>query len=358
MNKPKVSIVSISYNQEKYIREALEGFVNQKTDFDYEIIIADDCSQDGTQKIIKEYAGKNKKIKAVLRKKNIGPERNFIDVFQRACGDYIAVGEGDDFWIDLKKIQRQASFLDSHKDHTIVFGPTKVVFENKEEEDSLYPNTSESPKFSFEKLLKQNFMQTSSVMYRRQNDYSGIPNYVSPIDWYFHLYHAQFGKIGFINRVMSVYRRHPGGMWWNSYEDIDKIWEKYGQQHLLLYAEFLKLYGKNPKYQKIIYEHIYDMFNALIEVEKRFTGKKELLTRPLMELPEISEKFIIFQYDFLKKTEASLRVKEEEAHRLEQTIESKEQLLQQSEQVIKAIKSSRAWKMRNAIARLIGRGVI
>lgn len=70
------------------------------------------------------------------------------------------------------------------------------------------------------------------------------------------MYHAKSGKTGMLNKVMSAYRRHKGGLWWNSFADIDKIWSKYGIQHLELYVEFQKLFADEPQYQTIINQHI------------------------------------------------------------------------------------------------------
>jgi glycosyltransferase involved in cell wall biosynthesis len=102
-NNPKVSIISTTYNHEKYIRAALDGFIAQKTNFSFEVIIADDHSKDKTPKIIQEYADKYPHlIKTIIRSKNMGVVANMVDVLQRARGKYIAICEGDDFWTDEK----------------------------------------------------------------------------------------------------------------------------------------------------------------------------------------------------------------------------------------------------------------
>ncbi len=266
--KTKVSIVAISYNQAQYIRQALDSFLMQKTTFTFEIVIADDCSTDETPQIIQEYA-KNYPdiIKPVTSKKNVGVMGNFLRGLRAVQGEYIALCECDDYWTDLGKLQQQADFLDKKPGYALCFHPVRVFFENHDKKEYIYPNAKKMTKFTIEELLKQNFIQTNSVMYRKQ-DYKNIPTNILPVDWYLHLYHAQFGKIGFIDRVMSAYRRHEGGIWWNANNDKKKFWEKQGIPMVKLYVEMLKLYGENPSYKNIIYQSISNLFSSLLEVSK------------------------------------------------------------------------------------------
>ena len=115
----KLSVVFITYNHGAYVREALEGMVSQKTDFDFEILCCDDCSTDDTQKIIREYAEKYPgKFRLLFREKNTRhPTKNVYDTAMEAKGEYLAFLEGDDYWTDTNKLQKQVDFLDSHKDY-------------------------------------------------------------------------------------------------------------------------------------------------------------------------------------------------------------------------------------------------
>lgn len=108
-----------------------------------------------------------------VRKKNIGVGANFKDAMQAAKGDYIALCEGDDYWTDSSKLQRQTDFLDRHPDYTVCFHPVKVFFESGERESYVYPSLDSKPKLTAE-LLRENFIQTNSVMYRRQS-YDDLP---------------------------------------------------------------------------------------------------------------------------------------------------------------------------------------
>lgn len=260
MSKLKVSVVSISYNQDKYIRESIESMLNQDTKFEYEIIIADDASTDQTQSIISEYQKKYPNIlKPILRKKNIGVQRNLIDALKQATGDYIALCEGDDFWTDDKKLQKQVDFLTTNPGYSVCFHPVTVIYDNNAELSRVFP--IEKVGFTIEKLVSSNYIQTNSVMYVKQK-YDTIPENILPLDWYLHLFHAQFGKIGFIDRNMSSYRRHSGGIWWGSQEPDLLFWEKYAQFHLNLFEEIKKLYANQTD----------DIMSKIIHTESVFVS--------------------------------------------------------------------------------------
>ncbi len=226
MTKPRVSILCITYNHARFIRDALDGFVMQKTNFPFEVLIHDDASTDGTADIIREYATKYPDIiKPILQTENQwsrGVSISKVYQWPRIRGEYVAMNEGDDYWTDPYKLQRQVDFMDAHPDYSICFHPVRVVWDNGAHPDSIFP----SPKHRFNKttlelsdLLKHNFIQTNSVMYRWRRDCINIyPDNILPGDWYWHLLHAQVGKIGFIPDVMSVYRRNDGGIWTGAFE--------------------------------------------------------------------------------------------------------------------------------------------
>ena len=272
--RPKVSVVVISYNQEEFLRTTLESFFLQKTEFDIEIIIADDGSTDNTQSIIIEYATRYPlQLKPILRKKNIGVQRNLIDALQKAEGDYIALCEGDDFWTDPDKLQQQVHFLDRNPEYALCFHPVRVFFENQEYEEYNFPEETDVRKFTLKELLKANFIQTNSVMYRRQT-YQSIPDNILPLDWYLHLYHAKFGKIGFMNKTMSAYRKHNAGIWWAAQNKHDEFWLRHGISHLRFYEEIYKLYSHNKNYHQIIYEGASYIYDGIFQLAVTETSRK------------------------------------------------------------------------------------
>lgn len=121
MNKSLVSVCLITYNHVKYIRDAIEGVLAQKVTFPIELIIADDFSTDGTREILTEYKNKYPElIRLILQEKNVGPNQNWMDLMQSPESKYIAYFEGDDYWIDDKKLQKQADFLENHENTGMV----------------------------------------------------------------------------------------------------------------------------------------------------------------------------------------------------------------------------------------------
>lgn len=273
-NKIKVSIVCITYNHEKYIRQALESFIMQKTNFDYEVLIGEDCSSDNTKIIIDEFKDKYPKIiKPIYRSRNIGIMKNLVGVLQKAKGRYISLCEGDDFFTDKNKLQQQVDFLDKNPEYSLCFHLVNVFYEKNKNKNFIYPDPLRKFNFTTLELLKWNYIPTNTVMYRNQFNYNKIPTNIIPGDWYLHLYHAKVGKIGFINKIMSSYRKHENGIWWNYEKNINKSLKKFGYEQLLMHLELIKLFDGNPKYKKTILNSINYIFNKIIEIDKKYKTK-------------------------------------------------------------------------------------
>lgn len=222
----KLSIYCLSYNFASFIRQALDGFVMQKTNFPFEVIIHDDASTDGTAEIIREYEAKYPDIiKPVYQAENqwqkgVNISKEFI--FPKIKGQYVALCEGDDYWTDENKLQKQVDYLDAHPDCSLCFHPVTVKWEEGERPDSVFPDKkmlANVGAMNLKSLLKQNFIQTNSVVYRwrfHQDSPELIPNGILPVDWFLHLLHAEVGKIAMLPDVMAVYRKHKNGIWWQA----------------------------------------------------------------------------------------------------------------------------------------------
>src|SRR5690554_346013 len=215
-NLPLVSISCITYNHAPYIRQCLDGFLMQKTSFKIEVLIHDDASTDGTEEIIREYESQYPDIiKPLYEKENQwvkGRRGSKVFNFPRAKGKYMALCEGDDYWTDPLKLQKQVDFLEVNPGYAFCFHSAEVVTEL----DNIYQNfnvTLETRKYTGEEILRRWTVPTASVVYRNY-DYRSIPTDHRFLfgDIILFLWLAEKGKIYCINESMSVYRRHEGGV--------------------------------------------------------------------------------------------------------------------------------------------------
>lgn len=216
MEDPVVSIVCTAYNHEKYIRDCIEGFLIQKTNFSYEVLINEDASTDGTAAIIREYEEKFPKIiKPIYQienqySKRVGLWRTIL--FPRAQGKYIAICEGDDYWTDPLKLQKQVDFLESNPDFSMCFHNAWVVFEEGDRK-VLFKDLKQG-EYTGEDILKEWTVPTASVLFaknRLDKRHLSNPRFLfSDIILFLSL--AESGRLMAFDQPMSAYRRHEGGM--------------------------------------------------------------------------------------------------------------------------------------------------
>jgi glycosyltransferase involved in cell wall biosynthesis len=207
-----------TYNHERFIAQAIDSVLMQKVNFDYEIVIGEDHSTDGTRDIVVDYQKRFPgKIRLKLREKNPGDEgkSNFVETLKSGRGEYISWLDGDDYWTSPHKLQKQVDFLDNHPECAICFHSAKVVYEDGSCEPFIFLPPDKKEIYSLEDLLEKNLMTALSAMFRR-GLFGEFPKwfYLTPMgDWPLHILNAQHGKIGYINEVMGVYRIHSGGWW-------------------------------------------------------------------------------------------------------------------------------------------------
>lgn len=347
--KPKVSIIAISYNHEKYIRQAFESFVMQKTDFKFEVVVGDDCSTDGTQAIIDEYINRYPELfRQVRRTKNVGVQKNFIETMQAADGEYLAICECDDFWTDSQKLQRQAEFLDNNPSYALCFHPVKVFYEDKSKKDFIFPEPASTNEFTVRELLRHNFIQTNSVMYKKQ-DYGQMATDVLPMDWYLHLYHAQFGKIGFLKQqIMSAYRRHAGGLWWDSEHNLDDLLKKQGNAMVSLYLELWKIYGQDHEKEITILYRASDLIAKMHIIDTR--EGTNLVAQALKEYPDIVLPLVGYQAVELEEREKRIDNMDKSLKEKDAQLEQDESQIAEFAKELKDIKESKSWKLARRIA--------
>ena len=212
-NEPLVSICCITYNHAPFIRQCLDGFLMQRTNFPLEIIVHDDASTDGTADIIREYQEKYPEIiKPILQKENQYSKGIEVTSFnsERARGRYIALCEGDDYWCDPEKLQIQFDYMEKHPEISACYHSTGVI-------------KGENPEFvSVIKCIDRDYdtwpitVQTSSAFFR---NYDGIVDLfrknqkiIVAGDVLFSAFLFQHGNFHTFSRLMSVYRQHGGGV--------------------------------------------------------------------------------------------------------------------------------------------------
>ena len=212
----KVSVLTITYNQEQFIGQAIESALMQETDFDFEIVIGEDCSTDRTREIVLDYKRRfPDKIRLLLQEKNLGAYPNAVQSLSLCQGDYITVLDGDDYWTSPHKLQKQVDFLDSHSDYVMCFHNAQVIHEDgSKAPHNRYPDSMKST-YVLEDILNHTYILPVSVMFRNGLVDAELPEAFKglPIcDWLRFILVAQHGKIGYSEEVMGVYRVHAGGI--------------------------------------------------------------------------------------------------------------------------------------------------
>lgn len=208
-----VSICCITYNHEKFIRQALDGFIMQKASFPIEVLIHDDASTDDTANIIREYEKKYPEIiKPIYQTENQYSKGVGISVtynFPRAKGKYIAMCEGDDYWTDPLKLQRQVDFLEKNKRHFGIAENAIVHYDNGRQQ---YFGKKPSRNISIKEIIKGRQFATASILFR---NVITIPSYFGGLiagDTPLMILILQKGPIYYNNTVSSVYRRGAHGV--------------------------------------------------------------------------------------------------------------------------------------------------
>lgn len=270
----KVSICSITYNQASFVKEALDSFFRQKVDFDFEVVVGDDASTDGTREILLDYQAKYPdKMRLILHNTNVGMIPNFVATIGACKGEYIALCEGDDFWTDDRKLMRQVEFMEKNPDFAICFHRCRIVFSGMDPIPFPDYNEHTPPVTTFSDLIKGNYIHTPTVVFRNHL-FTSYPSSFMKLkigDWPLHLLNASKGKIYFMSEEMAAYRVSNQGFW-SVRNQINKIeyairflteiqpffeskYAKEFQSSIGGYARYLlKLYAKSRNYRKLLSE--------------------------------------------------------------------------------------------------------
>lgn len=264
---PMVSVSLICYNHEKYISKAIDSVLMQKTKFDYEIVLSDDCSTDSTAKICKKYAEKYPNIiRLIKREQNIGGVRNYLENYKLCKGKYVSYLEGDDFYIDPYKLQKQVDFLEKNPDYAICCGHVEVVDEYGEFKGQLLPTIKDT--YTVNELCKGDFISTPTCMVRN-NLINTIPEWLfefNGCDWTFDIVNAEYGKIKFMDEILAAYRIHNHGQW-NKLTEKEKVNDE------------ISMIEKLNKYTKYKYDKDFKQYLSILNKNKRELQNKNKLFR-------------------------------------------------------------------------------
>ncbi len=314
MDSPKVSVICFVFNHEKYLRQALEGFVMQQTNFPFEVIIHDDASTDSSVSIIEEYKTNYPAIfKPIYQKINqhsIEKGRVTKIAFAAAQGQYIALCEGDDFWSDELKLQKQLSFLEQNANYSSVFSEVNLV-----DGDSNFIKVSNRvlhgiTTLQYQDLIIQNVIHTCSFVFRRDAlgaDFNEIINKMKVGDVPLFLYCSLNGPIHYFKEAMAAYRTNVGIMRakFNSASiittKIEIIWyfkrnvtknkklKKFEYYGLMMnYHKLLRLRVRSKEYSKalVVYLHIICAYLGFL------FNKNELKTYHLFDVRRLAFPFL------------------------------------------------------------------
>jgi len=223
-NNPLVTVSMITYNHEKFIGKAIESILVQKTNFNFEYLIGDDCSTDNTPSICARYKEENPSIiKLRLGEKNIGFQSNFIENIYNAKGKYIAYLEGDDYWIDKNKLQKQFDFMEAHPEVAFCYTNTYLFNDGNEEEVEVVIKKKPTQKvFDFDYYVKEDFplIPTLTLFIRKDAFPDPVPEWLNStfnFDWALNILLFQKGKAAYIDEITAMYRIHEGGVITSTY---------------------------------------------------------------------------------------------------------------------------------------------
>lgn len=223
MSEVLVSIIMLTYNHQENIREAIESVLNQEANFEYELIISNDCSPDQTDHIVRDILSTNdnrKRVKYFRSEKNKGGSANFLFAYEQAIGKYLAICEGDDYWNDPYKLQKQVDFLETNPDYGLVHGDVNILNQESGRIIKAYNKTNKIniPSGSiFETLMQPSHsIKTMTTCFRKdlfekyylpnkeimQSDWALIDISI----WLMLAYHS---KIHYFDEVLATYRLLP-----------------------------------------------------------------------------------------------------------------------------------------------------
>ena len=319
MSEPLLSILIATYNHEKFIGALLDSVLMQCVDFEYEIIICDDCSQDKTREILTSYFNKHPdKINLIFNEKNKGVNINARKLFELSKGKYICTIDGDDRWIFNKKLQYQIDFLETNLDYSATFHDAEIISTTHEDENSNERaktqthreykyfsqfNHYRSDFFAWD-LLQRNIIPTASLIFRKPKDLSFFDLFdgiVLSLSWILELYLMKQSKFKYFNEVWSVYNDHPGGV---SKRIEHNSFKKSNIDCLKFFlTDDYYSYMKKDVYAAISAEYKQILFNQNTKKEGKKFFNKNLKAFLFYSIKQTFSEVSYFYIDYHKKTD-------------------------------------------------------
>ncbi|CAH0147866.1 GNAT family N-acetyltransferase [Chryseobacterium sp. Bi04] len=274
-----LSVFIMVYNHAEYLKECIDNILTQKTNFNFDIVIGEDCSKDNSREILltyqKLYPGK---FKLLLYPQNIGAARNQNEVFKNCMGKYIAICEGDDYWTDALKLQKQVSFLEQNPEYSLSFHKITGISPD-ETEPIIFNNPDEEKDYSIEDLAKGNFIHTPSVVFRK--NIQELPQWINycPIgDYPLHMINASFGLIKYFPNSMAAYRLGSG------------IWSTKSKVYQMINVMFCL---------KFLIEHFKQNQPVIINLKVQYDEYYTALSKPIEDKEKLSLQ--IKDYHYIEK---------------------------------------------------------
>lgn len=280
-NKPLVSVCMITYNHENFIKNAIEGILMQKTSFPIELIIGEDCSTDNTRKIVEDYEGKYPNlIFAQYSEKNLGMMNNFFNVLQAARGKYIALCEGDDYWTDPLKLQKQVDFMEENPDCVICAGGYYSLKDGQELKDRTIYHSNKGFWFTKKDWLNRWLTKTLTVVFRK----TALCKYLEDVDKYnylrdTHLYYyiLNEGKGYYFSYPLGVYNIHNGG--------VCSLIPK-SQNSIISYNIYKELLSNFSSDKSLTKKYFFSIINRIKNKGYNTKSEKKLLLKEANSLPK------------------------------------------------------------------------
>lgn len=259
----KASVLIVTYNHEKFIAQALEGALMQVVEFDYEIVIGEDCSTDRTREIVHDYQNRYPdKIKLLPKTPNIGGAQNFLNTYNACVGKYIANLDGDDFWSYPYKLQEQVDFMENNPAFVMCFTNSNIVDENNSVVSEERLGVDRKRNLSQKDIVSGLVPPSNTIVFRNTavNDVPDIYYTIANGDIMFYALLAEHGDAAYINKITASYRVHSGGTWSSKPHEYIKI------NLVKTWSALLQIYC--GKYKYILLPMVRNNYFALMEYYK------------------------------------------------------------------------------------------